>query len=276
MTIQVSNEPDDFFSFEHDGWEKVCAGYEQYFLPLTRQSVTPLLDAARVTTGLNLLDVCSGSGSIAAAAAERGACPVGLDFSARSLDIARRNYPAIEFHEGDVQALPFDENRFDAVICGYGIIHVPDPAIALAEMKRVLKPGARLALSVWQAPAPDNGYGLVFDAINTHAEPATALPHGPDFFQFSADGKLAAALEFSRLTDIEVDPLSQTWDLDTPARFVDCMLQGTVRTRGLLLAQSEPVRRRVLTAIAAGIEPYKSAAGGYQLPMPALVGSGAK
>jgi len=182
MTIQVSNEPDDFFSFEHDGWEAVCAGYEQYFLALTRQSVTPLLDAARVTAGSNLLDVSTGPGLIAAAAAARGACAAGLDFSAESLGIARRNYPAIEFYQGDVQALPFDDDLFDAVICGYGIIYVPDPAKALAEMKRILKPGACQTLSARRPPAPDNGYGLVFDAINTHAEPVATLPHGPDFF----------------------------------------------------------------------------------------------
>jgi|GEM_PF-1885195 len=96
------------------------------------------------------------------------------------------------------------------------------------------------------------------------------------FFQFSADGELAAALEHSGLTEIVVDPLSQIWDLDAPATFVNCMLEGTGRTRGLPLAQCDSVRRQVLTAIAAGIEPYQTPAGGYQVPMPALIGSAAK
>lgn len=276
MTIEISNEPENFASFEHLGWEAVSGGYEQYFVPLTRQSVVPLLDATRVTPGMTLLDVCTGPGVIAAAAAERGANSTGLDFSAEAVRIARRNCPAVEFQEGDAQALPFDDNRFDTVICGYGVIHVPDPAKVLAEMKRVLKPGGRMAASVWQAPGADNGFGLMFDAINAHADLSIALPHGPDFFQFSADGNLAASLEFSGLSDITVSPLNQTWELDAPATLVSCFMEGAVRTRGLLLAQTDSIRQQVFAAITAGMAQYKSSDGIYRVPMPALIGAGTK
>ena len=276
MTIEVSNEPEDFADFEHAGWESVGAGYEQYFVPLTRQSVAPLLDAAQVSAGMSLLDVCTGPGLIAAAAAERGANSTGLDFAAEVVRIARRNYPDVEFHEGDAQALPFDDDHFDAAICGYGIIHVPDPAKVLSEMKRVLKAGGRLSVSVWQAPAADNGFGIIFDAINAHADLSIPLPHGPDFFQFSADGNLAAALEVSGLSDIRVSPVSQTWELDAPFTLVKCFMEGAVRTRGQLLAQTDSVRQQVFAAITAGIEQYKSSDGSYRVPMPALIGSGFK
>jgi len=276
MSIEISTEPENFASFEHLGWEAVSGGYEQYFVPLTQQSVVPLLDATRIAPGMALLDVCSGPGLIAAAAAERGANATGLDFSAEAVGIARRNYPDIEFQEGDAQALPFDDNRFDAVICGYGIIHVPDPAQVLSEMKRVLKPGGRMAASVWQAPGEDNGFGLMSDAINAHADLGIPLPHGPDFFQFSASGNLAAALEVSGLSDINVSPVSQTWELDAAATLVSCFMEGGVRTRGLLLAQTDPVRQQVFAAITAGMAQYKSSAGSYRVPMPALIGSGSK
>jgi len=276
MSIEVSNQPGDFLDFEHQGWEAVSAGYEHHFVPLTRQSVVPLLDAARVTPGKTLLDVCSGPGLIAAAAAERGASATGLDFSAEAVRISRRNYPEVEFHEGDAQLLPFDDNRFDAVICGYGIIHVPNPAKVLSEMERVLKPGGYLALSTWQAPVAGNGFGLMFDAIRTHADLSVPLPHGPDFFQFSGDGQLAAALEASGLSDIKVGPVDQTWDLDAPMTLVDCFMEGAVRTRGQLLAQTEDVRQRVFSAIADGMEQFRSDSGRYLVPMPALIGSGSK
>jgi SAM-dependent methyltransferase len=276
MTIEVSNEPEDFADFEHQGWQEVSAGYEHHFVPLTRQTVAPLLDAARVTSGTTMLDVCTGPGLIAATAAKRGAISTGLDFSAEFLRIARRNHPEVDFREGDAQALPFDANCFDAAVCGYGIIHVPDPATVISEMHRVLKPGARLAVSVWQAPAAGNGFGLFIDAIKAYADLSVPLPHGPDFFQFSADGKLAAALETCGLSDVEVSRVDQTWDLDAPMTLVECFMEGGVRTRGQLLAQTQSVRQQVFSKVTAGMEQYKSSGGRYLVPMPALIGSGIK
>ena len=86
---------------------------------------------------MRVLDVCCGPGMISAAAARRGAQIVGLDFSAAAVDIARASVPAAEFHEGDAQNLPFDDSSFDAVVCGFGIIHLPDPQRGLAEMYRL-------------------------------------------------------------------------------------------------------------------------------------------
>lgn len=64
---------------------------------------------------------------------------------------------------------------------GYGIIHVPEPNRALAEMRRVLRPGGRVAISAWE-PSPNNGFGLMMGAIKAHGQLDVPLPHGPDFF----------------------------------------------------------------------------------------------
>ena len=89
-----------------------------------------------------------------------------IDFSGKLIEIARRNVPGADFQQGDAQALPYKPESFDAVVCGYGIIHVPEPKKALSEMHRVLKPAGYLAVSVWEAPKPGNGFGLLFSAIN--------------------------------------------------------------------------------------------------------------
>jgi ubiquinone/menaquinone biosynthesis C-methylase UbiE len=74
------------------------------------------LDAAEVRSGKQVLDVCCGPGMIASAAAARGAQTTGIDFSAAVVKIANSNVPNAEFHEGDVQSLPFADNTFDAVV----------------------------------------------------------------------------------------------------------------------------------------------------------------
>jgi SAM-dependent methyltransferase len=276
MAIESSRNAKAFQDFEHDGWETVSDGYERHFARLTRQTVPATLDAVGITPGARLLDVCTGPGFLADAALARGAEVIGLDFAEKAVEIARRNVPGAEFRQGDAQALPFDDDSFDAVVCGFGVIHVPDPAKALSEMHRVLKPGGRFATSVWQAPKPTNGFGLLYGAIRTHGDVSVPLPHGPDFFQFSEPEKLAAALRDMGFADAAVVIVEQTWDFDEPSGPVTAILGGAVRARGLLQAQTEEVREAIRAAVMDGMQRHRSPDGVYRVPMPALVGSGRK
>src|SRR5262249_17897865 len=100
-----------------------------------------MLDAARVTRGSTVLDVATGAGYVAAAAARRGAHPIGMDFVQAQVELARSLYPHIKFRQGDAENLPFDEKSFDAVVVGFGFMHLPHPEQAFAEAYRVLKHG---------------------------------------------------------------------------------------------------------------------------------------
>lgn len=275
MAIEKSNQPQAFADFEHRGWEAVSDGYARHFAPLTRQAVEPTLDAAGVTGGTELLDACCGPGVIASAALARGANVIGLDFSAEVVALARREVAGVEFHQGDVQALPFGDDRFDAVVCGYGIIHVPDPARALDELARVLKPGGRLAVSVWEPPLPGNGFGLLFGAIRRHGDLDVPLPHGPDFFQFSDVARLETALAEAGLREPHVERVEQYWQFESTRGLIDGIMEGAVRARGLILAQADEVRERIFADIVDGMAQFASG-DGYRLPMPALVGCARK
>lgn len=276
MTIELSNEPQAFQQFEHRGWETISDGYEQHFARLTDQAVPATLDAAAVREGMRVLDVCTGPGMLAAAAVARGAQVIGLDFSGKVIEIARRNVPQAEFQEGDAQALSFEDGSFDAVVCGFGVIHVPHPAMALSEIRRVLKPGGRAAISTWEAPKPTNGFGLLYGAIKAHGNLNVPLPHGPDFFQFSDEEKMVEALSETGFRAIAVHNVGQLWELSDSLGIVTAVVQGAVRARGLLEAQTEAARNAICEAVKAAMSPYASPDGLYRVPMPALVGAGAK
>ena len=91
-----------FRDFEHQGWssEDVALGYHDYLSPITTQAIGALLDAAGVRQGTRVVDIATGAGYAAAAAAERGAEVIGIDFSATQVALARQRYPSLEFREG--------------------------------------------------------------------------------------------------------------------------------------------------------------------------------
>jgi demethylmenaquinone methyltransferase/2-methoxy-6-polyprenyl-1,4-benzoquinol methylase len=100
-----------------------------------------------VREGDRVLDACCGTGDLALADLKAGAgSVVGLDFSPRMLERARRKSDGVEWLEGDMLALPFDDASFDAVTVGFGVRNVDDLEAGLRELRRVLKPGGRLGV----------------------------------------------------------------------------------------------------------------------------------
>jgi demethylmenaquinone methyltransferase / 2-methoxy-6-polyprenyl-1,4-benzoquinol methylase len=102
--------------------------------------------AAVVEPGDRVLDVCCGTGDLALAAAQAGAEVTGLDFSEPMLDRARAKAPELEWVSGDALALPFANGLFDAVTIGFGLRNLANVERGLEEMRRVLRPGGRVAI----------------------------------------------------------------------------------------------------------------------------------
>jgi demethylmenaquinone methyltransferase/2-methoxy-6-polyprenyl-1,4-benzoquinol methylase len=101
---------------------------------------------AVVRPGDRVLDAACGTGDLAIIAAKSGAAVTGLDFSPRMLERARRKAPQLEWIQGDLLALPFADATFDVATVGFGVRNVADMATAIAELRRVLRPGGRLAI----------------------------------------------------------------------------------------------------------------------------------
>ncbi len=99
-----------------------------------------------VWPGDQVLDACCGTGDLAVAAERRGGRVVGLDFSEKMLERARRKSGAIEWVQGDALALPFHDGDFDAATVGFGVRNLADLEGGLRELARVLRPGGKLAV----------------------------------------------------------------------------------------------------------------------------------
>jgi len=275
MDIQKSNNPVEYVEFEREGWGAHIEGYNDTFGTVTRQTVEPTLDAANVRAGARLLDICCGPGMLSAAAVKRGAKAVGLDFPG-VVALARKLVSDAEFQSGDATDLPFADNSFDAIVCGYGIMHVPDAENAMREMLRVLRPGGRVAMTVWDNETPINGLGLVYAAVKAHANLNVPLPHGPDIFQFSMRDKMRNALSEMGFTNVDAVRFAQNWRMESGRQLLDALHEGTVRTRALLAAQTDEVIAKVIAYFEEALASMRTSDGGFNVPMPAIIGSGAK
>lgn len=149
-----------------------------YFAPLETMTTRPaarLVKYAGVKAGDRVLDVACGTGVTAVTAARLGAKVTGLDLTPQLLERARENSRIaevdIDWHEGDVEKLPFEDGAFDVVLSQYGHMFAPRPEIAIAEMLRVLKPGGTIAFSTWP---PELFTGRVFALVPTYLPPPPA------------------------------------------------------------------------------------------------------
>jgi len=153
-----------------------------HFAPLetfTTPAAARLMNHARITAGARVLDVACGTGVVAITAALRRAQVTALDLTPALLDRARENAAlagvAVDFHEGDVEQLPFADATFDAVVSQFGHIFAPRPDVAIAEMLRVLRPGGTIAFSTWP---PELFIGRMF-ALTARYMPPPPVPAAP-------------------------------------------------------------------------------------------------
>jgi SAM-dependent methyltransferase len=139
---------DSFKAAQKQGWA--------HFAPLeaiTTPCAARLVKWAGVRSGRRVLDVACGTGVVSVTAARLGARVTGLDLTPELLERARENARIagveIDWHEGDVEKLPFGDATFDFVLSEFGHIFAPRPEVAIGEMLRVLKPGGTIAFSTW-------------------------------------------------------------------------------------------------------------------------------
>jgi SAM-dependent methyltransferase len=171
----MSNDPfAQMKATQREGWA--------FFAPLealTTPAAFKLVRFAGVQPGEKVLDVGCGTGVVAVTAARFGATVSGLDLTPALLEKARQNAEmagvSIEFHEGDVEALPFKDAAFDVVLSQFGHIFGPRPSVAVGEMLRVLRPGGRIAFSTWP---PELFSGKFFTLMSSYlpSPPAGAAP----------------------------------------------------------------------------------------------------
>ena len=199
--------------------------YAEHLVPAVFAPWAPvLLDAAAVGIGHTVLDVACGTGVVAAAAAERvgpSGAVTGVDINPGMIAVAARTR-GVRWAQADAARLPFSDGGFDRVLCQAGLQFVPDRLGALREMRRVARPGGRVALLVWRALHHSPGFAALADALQTVVGPeAAAVMRAP--FVFGDDPRpLVTLLDSAGFGEVDVQARAGTVRFASVEAFVRC------------------------------------------------------
>lgn len=190
-----------------ESWEKWAGWYEAQFAPVLEW----VLNAAAPAPGMTVLDLATGVGHPALAAARRvepGGSVIAADVSADMLAAAARRIGAagvdnVSLREMDMHDLRLPDQSVDAATFSFALMFSPDPGKVLAELRRVLRPGARLGILVWAERERNPYFTTVFDAM---ARVTGAAP--PDLFRLAIPGQLEGLLRAAGFESITVEPHS--------------------------------------------------------------------
>jgi ubiquinone/menaquinone biosynthesis C-methylase UbiE len=274
MTDQPVYDMQKYMDFEKAGWSDIAAGYVEFADRIMPQAIGPLLDAANVKPGNVVIDVGTGPGFAAGAAMERGADTIGVDMASGMIRAAREAYPDGDFREGAAEDLPVDDLIADAVVANFGYLHFGDPDRAIAESARVLKPGGRLAFTVWSTPDRMQYMGCVTGAVMQHGDMNVDVPVAPNPFRFCDPEEAKTTLEAAGFQDVAVAevPITGRYTVD---ELFNSLRQTAVRSKALLDAQDQETQQKIRDTIAAnGAAMMKD--GFVELSMPAVLISATK
>lgn len=233
-----------------------------------------LLEQARLESGTEVLEIACGTGSTGVEAARRvapGGTVLMSDFADAMVDAARDRARSAgvdnaEFEVLDAQDLGLQGARFDAVICGFGLMLMPEPVRAAGEARRVLRPGARLVLTVWAEEEANPWLAAAFRSLMDELgapEPEEGMP-GP--FALGSGERLERVLADAGFESVEVERIEMIEPHESPESWWAAVETSAGPVVAMLAALPEETRAAVRARALERVERYRTESGSLDLP----------
>jgi ubiquinone/menaquinone biosynthesis C-methylase UbiE len=212
-------DPIRYKNTTHDQWQAAAEAWYRW-TPTIQSWLGPatevMLDQAKVISGSHVLDIAAGAGEPAITAAKRVAprgSVLATDISANILHFAQQaahdqNVTNLETRVMDGEHLELPEGTFDVVLSRVGLIYLPNQQQALAEIRRVLKPGGRVAAMVYSIPERNGFFSIPVRIIRQRAQLPPPTPGQPGPFSLGSDGVLEESYRRAGFRDITVRTMS--------------------------------------------------------------------
>lgn len=259
--------------------EEIAAAeaYENLHVPaIFRQWAPRVVDAARIQVGNRVLDVACGTGILAREAEMHvgdSGFVAGLDATPGMLAVATRLAPTIEWRQGLAESLPYETESYDAVISQFGLMFFQDRAAALSEMMRILSPGGRAAVAVWESLENSEAYSEEVALLQRIAgQPAADALRAP--FVLGDKAELTAMFENAGFKAVEIATFNGTARFPGIRTMVEADLRGWLPVMGVIL--SEDVIEHILSEAESVLNDYVTKDGNVEFNSPAHIVAGKK
>jgi SAM-dependent methyltransferase len=285
MMVEQSDERDAVRARLADLWSAVAAGWAQhadYADARGAQSAERMLELAQVGAGDRVLELACGPGGLGLAAARRvgpGGEVVLSDVAEEMTAIAATRGAELGLENVAVRRLEIEridepDASYDAVLCREGLMFALEPGRAVAEIRRVLRPGGRAVVAVWATRERNPWLGLLMDAVSAQIGAPVPPPGIPGPFALGDAGDLRRLFDDAGLADVHVGALSvplrtasfDEWWGRTSA------LAGPLSA--ILASMPEEGVHALRERARAAVRPYETAAGGLDLPGETLIAAG--
>jgi SAM-dependent methyltransferase len=275
-------DPDQQRYASRETWEQAAAGWgrmadrvRDWALDLSAKMV----DALALQPGQNVLELAAGPGDTGFMAAELvapGGTLICSDGAEAMLAVARERAVAqgihnVEFRLLELEWIDLPTAAVDAVLCRWGIMLVVDPEAAAREIRRVLRPGGRAAIAVWDDPARNPWTTIPSAALIELGFATPPDPSEPGMFKLAGDGVLRELLQTAGLIDVRVTPVGMERRFETVDQYLAETLAMSARFRStyreLDLEQQLALKRRIIR----DARPFTADDGSLALPGSSLV-----
>jgi SAM-dependent methyltransferase len=258
-----------------DSQIQAAEAYESLFVPaLTGEWAPRVADAVEIERGKRILDVGCGTGILAREIASRVGADgvvVGVDPSPGMLAVAQRITPTVEWREGMAESLPFPDESFDAAVSQFSLMFSRDRDGAVREVLRVLTPGGRLAVAVWNGLVHNPGYDTLVALVErTAGQPAADGIRAP--FLLGDPESLAELFDDAGVGAREINTHSGVARFRSIRTMVEADLRGWLPVVGVVLP--EDLIEEVLAKAEKALTPYVTSDGSVAFPTSAHIVTG--
>lgn len=254
---------------------EAAEAYEALFVPALFAEWAPRVsEAGEVGRGDRVLDVGCGTGIVAREASSRageGGMVAGVDPNPGMLAVARRFAPSVEWREGTAESIPFPDGTFDVVLSQFSLMFFQDQGHAMEEMLRVLRPGGKVAVVVWDQLDRNPGYATLVSVLDRVAGQEAADALRAPFSSGDRDG-LAALLVDAGIHGAEVETHAGTARFPGIRTMVEAEIRGWLPVVGVSLP--EDLIHTTLEAAEEELSGYVTPDGAVSFPTSAHVASG--